>query len=242
MNLIGVAEQDCVHFGDAVHGEHRHLPAEPAEVVEYGVVRGHARYHRTVPRRLFTLASAVSAADRPLFMRRIHFTMGLALAVTLAAAAAWVRGYVVADFVVYSGARNFLCFSNSQGRMSVQVGWPVDRNKPYVHEKPEGPGWSHSVDRPAINLDDDWATGWRIRRLTSFIFATETVENRFTSETIVPTWFVTTILLIPPLLMWQQQRRLRRRERFGHCTTCGYDLRATPDRCPECGKTTGANA
>jgi hypothetical protein len=38
-----------------------------------------------------------------------------------------------------------------------------------------------------------------------------------------------------PLIVVIVMRLLRRRTQSGCCASCGYDLRATPDRCPECG-------
>jgi 4-amino-4-deoxy-L-arabinose transferase-like glycosyltransferase len=44
--------------------------------------------------------------------------------------------------------------------------------------------------------------------------------------------------LILPILWLSGRVRTRSRIRRGACPVCGYDLRATPDRCPECGRVT----
>jgi hypothetical protein len=48
-------------------------------------------------------------------------------------------------------------------------------------------------------------------------------------------WVVLWSLIIAGGVIGIKRRRAWRRHLAGQCIQCGYDLRATPDRCPECG-------
>jgi hypothetical protein len=57
-------------------------------------------------------------------------------------------------------------------------------------------------------------------------------EPVVTRSLVLPHWFLAVVFAALPI-KWQLRRR--RRAAPGLCSSCGYDLRATPDRCPECG-------
>jgi hypothetical protein len=51
----------------------------------------------------------------------------------------------------------------------------------------------------------------------------------------LPYWFVAGAGALLPALALRSRLRRSRRQRRGLCVHCGYDLRGSPDRCPECG-------
>ena len=51
----------------------------------------------------------------------------------------------------------------------------------------------------------------------------------------IPFWLPLSFAIIPPLWWVLNRTQAALRYRAGRCRACGYDLRASSERCPECG-------
>jgi hypothetical protein len=82
------------------------------------------------------------------------------------------------------------------------------------------------------------ASGWNsATNLWQFGYGTD--RNRFARSVglVFPTWLPMILFASVPATKFAiSMRRRRRQRRQGLCPSCGYDLRATPERCPECGR------
>jgi hypothetical protein len=90
-------------------------------------------------------------------------------------------------------------------------------------------GWGDS--RVEQWLEDPWRDQLRVR----WTDLSEPEYGTFGTMLAVPMWLPFALTLVLPLAQVVRLYRRRHRRRSGRCPGCGYDLRATPDRCPECG-------
>jgi hypothetical protein len=79
-------------------------------------------------------------------------------------------------------------------------------------------GLAHSFDEQTHRPDTKWVN---------------TLNHRIVQ---IHYWFPTALLAALPLCWVFLRIRRGRGKGAGFCRVCGYDLRGTPDRCPECGR------
>jgi hypothetical protein len=108
-------------------------------------------------------------------------------------------------------------------------GWTLKR-------QPVLPGWQ----KPPVGMGTFWnRLGFARTQFNGMISVngvTPAGYSQVTRTYEMPLWLVGALAGVWPVIVVAVARlRRSRRVGFGYCAACGYDLRASPDRCPECG-------
>jgi hypothetical protein len=87
--------------------------------------------------------------------------------------------------------------------------------------------------RPGDGLVGQWP--WCAWFVEDGVYLRDAPSRRSEWHWWIPYWKLVLLTLIPPAIWVRSAWIARGRARRGLCDHCGYDLRATRDRCPECG-------
>jgi hypothetical protein len=188
-----------------------------------------------MPRRLFTILSLLS------------------LVLCLAFAVVWARSYRVADEVIWKRGDGDRSARTMAGMLT--LGWELG----FASQK-QGP---HGIlfkqrTKTAAQLMGTWASWDTIDPILllcseqgeiyaywehgafSWIKKDRPLSGTYMARASAPLWSVTGAAGLLPCTWASLAVVARRRGRYANhlhvCRKCGYDLRATPDRCPECGQ------
>jgi len=162
----------------------------------------------------------------------------LSLLLFIATAALWLRSRTLIDYAHWTDQRHFPALVSSDGRIifSYQF-WDggIGGNKPgfAVGSRPgDPPYWERGLGAESRHYfaGFEWSPEANVTFSPEFI-SIPTPATRLISA---PHWFICLLTLFPAFF-WLLIRRKHRRKKLGHCQVCGYDLRATPEQCPECG-------
>jgi hypothetical protein len=149
------------------------------------------------------------------------------LTVVLASLLAWPLSHRKGAEVQYFGDRRSYGLWVSAGAVALHCTWRSGTRY--------GPRWESEWEDPepilgstgSVALWNRAGFGWFDERVTAG-------SRERVVSIVFPLWFVALPALATLILITTRHRP--RRSIGTSCATCGYDLRASPDRCPECGR------
>lgn len=161
----------------------------------------------------------------------------LCLAACLGVSTLWARRALWADVLaVCTPGGHWQAAASTKGGLVV-----------FVSAIPAGPEWGGSVravTTASSDIEDVYGHVFGPTAVRNSLWGFKLAGGTFTigSQTpgyhalLVPHWAVALPLAVPPLVWARGRLRRRRWAKQGRCRHCGYDLRGSPERCPECGE------
>ena len=184
--------------------------------------------------------------------RLLNLLTVLSLLLCVAVCVLWVRSYWAVDacrFVTYDRSDSRRTVLSAEMRPGVVRGvirltWERSSGMTVTEAAAEKadltPGWGYTR-YPPDPLDFDFVPPDPFNKLGFCHVRWSGPAPGFSSaamslyEFTAPWWSIALPAAALPAAWCWHRWRSRARMRAGHCPGCGYDLRATPGRCPECG-------
>jgi hypothetical protein len=182
-------------------------------------------------------------------MRRRLLTVfsALSLMLCLATCALWARSYWAEDIILWFLAtpprgQTTVTLVSRRGREVVELTRDQWLNNVQLrddaHFETRKPTLFRDVDGFFHEMSKTGSTshfmGFWIH--TEHYTAHSGLFRRRSRSATLPDWPPPVLTAILPAAWVLARRRRIERDDAGRCRLCGYDLRATPDRCPECGR------
>jgi hypothetical protein len=149
----------------------------------------------------------------------------------LGSGALWVRSYWSSDYLgrVDADRRAWVGALSMSGILRIERGQYATG---YF-------GWQFSTAAPSSlqrEIDARDRAGGRLLHRLGFAYARIDYNGGNIRRALyLPHWAMFLAAALLPADWLRRTIRQRRQQKTGLCPECGYDLRATPDRCPECG-------
>jgi hypothetical protein len=152
--------------------------------------------------------------------RLFNLLAGLSLLLSVGMAICWMRSHYYHDFLYFvaKGHPNCVISSDAPSRLAFAISYGVDSGR-----RSQWLSWR------TIGSDLD-PSGSHLG-FSGFHYSSGRMSVRSIR---FPYWFIVLLFAALPIV-WLFDRIRRPAILHGKCPVCGYDLRATPDRCPECG-------